>query len=206
VVPPSSKERAAWASLPFNEKEYTDTEMGARELVGEPGVPLFERVWARPTLEVHGIRGGFTGEGAKTVIPARAVAKISTRLVADQDPEEAGRQLNAAIQAATPRGVTARWKVLHTGKPSLTNPDNPYIQASAEAMKQVFGKETVYIRSGGSIPIVGVFDEYLGMPSVMMGFGLPDDNLHAPNEKFHLPNFFRGIEAMARYLEVLSKN
>jgi acetylornithine deacetylase/succinyl-diaminopimelate desuccinylase-like protein len=203
VVPPSPKERAAWARLPFDEKEYTEKEMGARELVGEPGIPLFERVWARPTLEVHGIRGGFTGEGAKTVIPARATAKISTRLVADQDPEEASRQLEAAIRAAAPRGVTAQWKVLHTGKPSLTNPDNRYIQASAEAMKQVFGKETVYIRSGGSIPIVGVFDEYLELPSVMMGFGLPDDNLHAPNEKFHLPNFFRGIEAVARYLEVL---
>ena len=203
VVPPSPKETAAWARLPFDEKEYTEKEMGARELVGERGVPLFERLWARPTLEVHGIRGGFTGEGAKTVIPARAVAKISTRLVADQTPEEASAQLEAAIKAATPRGVKAEWRVLHTGKPSLTNPDNPFIRAGAEALKQVFGKETVYIRSGGSIPIVGAFDEHLGIPSVMMGFGLPDDNLHAPNEKFHLPNFYRGIEAVARYLEVL---
>jgi len=203
VVPPSPKERAAWERLPFDEKEYLEKEMGARELVGEPGVPLFERLWARPTLEVHGIRGGFTGEGAKTVIPARAVAKISARLVADQTPEEASRQIEAAIRAAAPRGVKVEWKVLHTGKPSLTNPDNPFIRAGAEALKQVFGKETVYIRSGGSIPIVGVFDEYLGIPSVMMGFGLPDDNLHAPNEKFHLPNFYRGIEAVARYLEIL---
>jgi acetylornithine deacetylase/succinyl-diaminopimelate desuccinylase-like protein len=203
VVPPSPKERAAWERLPFDEKEYLEKEMGARELVGEPGVPLFERLWARPTLEVHGIRGGFTGEGAKTVIPARAVAKISARLVADQTPEEASRQIEAAIRGATPRGVKAEWKVLHSGKPSLTNPDNPFIRAGAEALKQVFGKETVYIRSGGSIPIVGVFDEYLGIPSVMMGFGLPDDNLHAPNEKFHLPNFYRGIEAVARYLEIL---
>jgi acetylornithine deacetylase/succinyl-diaminopimelate desuccinylase-like protein len=203
VVPPSPKERAAWERLPFDEKEYVEKEMGARELVGEPGVPLFERVWARPTLEVHGIRGGFTGEGAKTVIPARATAKISTRLVANQSPDEASKQIEAAIKAATPRGLKAEWRVLHSGKPSLTNPDNPYIRAGAEALKQVFGKETVYIRSGGSIPIVGVFDEYLGIPSVMMGFGLPDDNLHAPNEKFHLPNFYRGIEAIARYLEIL---
>jgi len=203
VVPPSPKEREAWARLPFNEKEYTEVEMGARELVGEPEVPLFERVWARPTVEVHGIRGGFTGEGAKTVIPARAVAKISTRLVGDQRVEESIEQTKAAVKAACPKGVTAELKVLSAGAPSLTNPDNPYIHASAEAMKQIFGKETVYIRSGGSIPIVGVFDRYLGVPSVMMGFGLPDDNLHAPNEKFHLPNFFRGIEAMARYLEIL---
>lgn len=203
VVPPSGKEREAWARLPFDEKEYTEKEMGAKELTGEPGVPLFERVWARPTLEVHGIRGGFTGEGAKTVIPARAVAKISTRLVADQRPDEALAQLKAAIAAACPRGVTAELKVLSIGAPSLTNPDNRYIHASAEAMKEVFGAETVYIRSGGAIPIVGLFDRHLGIPSVMMGFGLPDDNLHAPNEKFHLPNFFRGIEAVARYLEIL---
>jgi acetylornithine deacetylase/succinyl-diaminopimelate desuccinylase-like protein len=205
VVPPDRKEREAWTRLPFNEKDYTEKEMGARELVGEPGVPLFERVWARPTLEVHGIRGGFTAEGAKTVIPARAVAKLSTRLVADQRPAEAAEQIKAAVKAACPRGITAEFKVLHAGAPSLTNPDNHYIHAAAEAMKQVFRKETVYIRSGGSIPIVGVFDASLGIPSVMMGFGLPDDNLHAPNEKFHLPNFFRGIESIARYLELLGQ-
>jgi acetylornithine deacetylase/succinyl-diaminopimelate desuccinylase-like protein len=203
VIPPDPKERAAWARLPFDEKEYTEKEMGARELVGEANVPLFDRLWARPTLEVHGIRGGFTGEGAKTVIAARAVAKVSARLVADQRPAEAAAQLKAAVKAACPKGVNAEFKVLHSGAPSLTNPDNRFIHAAAEAMKQVFGKETVYIRSGGSIPIVGVFDQYLGIPSVMMGFGLPDDNLHAPNEKFHLPNFFRGIESVARYLEAL---
>jgi acetylornithine deacetylase/succinyl-diaminopimelate desuccinylase-like protein len=205
VIPPSQKERDAWASLPFDEKDYTINEMGARELVGEPEVGLFERVWARPTVEVHGIKGGFVGEGAKTVIPARATAKISTRLVADQRTVEAADQLRAAIKAACPKGVTAELKVLSAGEPSLTDPDNQYIVAAAEAMKQIFGKETVYIRSGGSIPIVGVFDRYLGIPSVLMGFGLPDDNLHAPNEKFHLPNLFRGIEAVARYLEILGK-
>jgi acetylornithine deacetylase/succinyl-diaminopimelate desuccinylase-like protein len=205
VIPPSQKERDAWASLPFDEKDYTVNEMGARELVGEPEIGLFERVWARPTVEVHGIKGGFVGEGAKTVIPARATAKISTRLVADQRCAEAAEQLRAAIKAACPKGVTAELKVLSSGEPSLTDPDNKYIEAAAEAMKQIFGKETVYIRSGGSIPIVGVFDRYLGIPSVLMGFGLPDDNLHAPNEKFHLPNLFRGIEAVARYLEILGK-
>ena len=107
------------------------------------------------------------------------------------------------MKDACPRGVTAEVKLIHLAAPSLVNPDNRFIRAAADAMKQVFGKETVYIRSGGSIPIVGLFDQYLGIPSVMMGFGLPDDNLHAPNEKFHLPNFFRGIEAVARYLEVL---
>jgi len=203
VVPPSPKEREAWARLPFDEREYTEKEMGARELVGEPGIPLFERLWARPTFEVHGIRGGFTGEGAKTVIPARAVAKISTRLVADQDPAEATRQLEQAIAKACPRGVTAELKVLSTAPPSLVNPDNRFIRAAADAMSEVFGKPTVFIRSGGSIPIVAAFEQSLGIPSVMMGFGLPDDNLHAPNEKLHLPNFYRGIEAVARYLDLL---
>ncbi|HLY16105.1 MAG TPA: dipeptidase [Bryobacteraceae bacterium] len=203
VVPPSPKEREAWARLPFDERDYTEKEMGARELVGEPGIPLLERLWARPTFEVHGIRGGFTGEGAKTVIPARAVAKISTRLVANQDPREAAEQLKQAVARACPRGVTAELKVLHSGPPSLVNPDNRFIHAAADAMSEVFGKPTVYIRSGGSIPIVASFEQSLGIPSVMMGFGLPDDNLHAPNEKLYLPNFYRGIEAVARYLDLL---
>ncbi len=202
VVPPSAKEREAWARLPFDERDYTEKEMGARELVGEPGIPLLERLWARPTFEVHGIRGGFTAEGAKTVIPARAMAKISTRLVADQDPGEAVEQIRKAVAEACPRGVTAEFKVLHTAPPSLVNPDNRFIHAAAEAMAEVFGQPTVYIRSGGSIPIVAAFEQSLGIPSVMMGFGLPDDNLHAPNEKLHLPNFYRGIEAVARYLDL----
>ena len=205
VQPPSEKERAAWARLPFDEQEYKETEMGAKELVGEPDVPLFERLWARPTLEVHGIRGGFIGEGAKTVIPARAVAKISTRLVADQRPDEATEQIRKAVEAACPKGVTAEFKPIHSAPPTMVNPDNRFIDVAAEAMKQVFGKETVYIRSGGSIPIAGLFSAHLGIPSVMMGFGLPDDNLHAPNEKLHLPNFYRGIEAVARYLEILGR-
>ncbi len=203
VIPPSAKERAAWARLPFDEVDYTKNEVGVKELVGEPEIPLFERLWARPTLEVHGIRGGFIGEGAKTVIPSRAVAKLSMRLVADQNPDEAAAQLQKAVAAACPKGVTAEYKPIHKAPPSLVNPDNRFIQAAAEAMKQVFGKETVYIRSGGSIPIVAAFDKDLGIPSVMMGFGLPDDNLHAPNEKLFLPNFFRGIEAVARYIEIL---
>ena len=203
VQEPSAKEREAWARLPFDEKEYIEKEVGVKALTGEPNVPLFERLWARPTFEVHGIRGGFTGEGAKTVIPAKAVVKVSTRLVADQQPDEVVKQTQEAVKAVCPRGVSAEYKLIHIAKPSLVNPDNRYIHAAADAMSQVFGKETVYIRSGGSIPIVGAFDEALGIPSVMMGFGLPDDNLHAPNEKLHLPNFYRGIEAVARYLELL---
>ncbi len=205
VQRPSQKELDAWKRLPFNEEEYRSKEIGVKELTGEPGYSVFERVWARPTLEVHGIRGGFTGEGAKTVIPARAVAKVSTRLVPDQQPEEAFEQLRKAVEAACPKGVKAETRLIHGAAPSLVNPESPFVRAAAEALKQYFGTETVYIRSGGSIPIVGLFDKHLGFPSVLMGFGLPDDNLHAPNENFHLPNFYRGIEAVARYLELLGK-
>jgi len=200
---PSEKESQAWARLPFDEDEYREKEVGVCELTGEPGFSVFERTWARPTFEVHGIRGGFTGEGSKTVIPARALAKISLRLVADQEPGEVIEQLKNAVARVCPRGVTAEVKILHAAGPSLVDPDNRFIRSAAEALAQVFGKPTVYIRSGGSIPIVGSFDEYLHIPSVLMGFGLPDDNLHAPNEKFHLPNFYRGIEAVARFLEIV---
>ncbi len=203
VAEPALEEMEAWERLPFDEEEYRKKEVGSPELTGEAGYSVLERVWARPTLEVHGIRGGFTGEGAKTVIPARAVAKVSLRLVADQRPEEAVEQLKAAIEGVTPVGVRARFEVLHAGAPSLVNPDSAFIRTAASAMEEVFGNKTVYMRSGGSIPIVGLFDRHLGIPSVLMGFGLPDDNLHAPNEKFYLANFDRGIEAVALYLERL---
>lgn len=203
VTAPAPDEKAAWSSLPFDEVKYRDEEVGVKALTGEPEFSVFERTWARPTLEVHGIRGGFIGEGAKTVIPAQAVAKLSARLVADQRPEEAVAQIQAAVAKACPKGVTAEFKLLHGAEPSLVNPDNHYIRTAAEAMTEVFGHKTVYVRSGGSIPIVGAFERHLGIPSVMMGFGLPDDNLHSPNEKLYLPNYYRGMVAVARYLEML---
>lgn len=205
VRPPSPEERAAWSRLPFDENEYREKEIGSRALTGEPGFDVFERTWARPTLEVHGIRGGFVGEGAKTVIPARAVAKVSARLVADQDPNEALRQMQEAVRVATPKGVTAEFKFLHGAAPSLTDPSSPFIQKAAAAMDELFQNKTVYIRSGGSIPIVGLFQKHLDIPSVLMGFGLPDDNLHAPNEKFHIPNLFAGIESVKHYLTKLGQ-
>ena len=204
VAKPSAKELAAWARLPFNEEAYRAREVKASLLVGEAGLDVFMRTWARPTFEVHGIRGGFTGEGAKTVIPARAVIKVSMRLVPDQRPDEIAAFLSDAVRKAAPIGARAEFKLLHAAPPSLVDPENPFLTKAAEVMTEVFGRETVYIRSGGSIPIVGTFLKHLGIPSVMMGFGLPDDNLHAPNEKFYLPNFFRGIDAVARYLLALS--
>lgn len=205
VKRPTAKETAAWRRLPFKEKEFLKKEVGSRALTGEAGYSVLERLWARPTLEVHGIRGGFTGEGAKTVIPAVATAKISMRLVPEMSPKEVIRQFTGYVKKLTPEGIQTSVRVISSAPASVVSTSNRYIEAAAEAMEQVFKKKTVYMRSGGSIPIAGLFDKHLKTPVVMMGFGLPDDNLHAPNEKFHLPNFYRGIEAVGRYLELLRR-
>ena len=205
VQKPSKAELAAWKRLPFNEKKFMKAEMGATALVGEKGPSVLERLWARPTLEVHGIRGGFTGEGAKTVIPAAATAKISMRLVPEMDPKEVVRQYTAYVKKLTPPGIQTKVRVISSAPASVVSTENRFIEAAAEAMEQVFKKKTVYMRSGGSIPIAGLLHEELDLPVVMMGFGLPDDNLHAPNEKFHLPNFYRGVEAVGRYFELLGE-
>jgi acetylornithine deacetylase/succinyl-diaminopimelate desuccinylase-like protein len=204
VQPATAVELAAWKRLPFDAEDYRANQVGASALAGEAEISIFERIWARPTLELHGIRGGFTGDGAKTVIPARALAKISLRLVPDQRPGEVVGQLRDAISQATPRGVTASFELLHAAPASAVDPKNPFIQKAADALRKVFGREAVYIRCGGSIPIVGLFAEALGIPSVLMGFGLPDDNIHAPNEKLSLENYSRGIEAVTEYLQSLA--
>ena len=203
VKRPSKKELDAWKRLPFKEKDFLKKEVGSSALIGEKGFSVLERLWARPTLEAHGIRGGFTGEGAKTVIPAAATAKISMRLVPEMDPKEVIRQYTAYVKKLTPRGITTKVRVISSAPASVVSTENRYVEAAAEAMEQVFGKKTVYMRSGGSIPIAGLLGEHLGIPVVMMGFGLPDDNLHAPNEKFHIPNFYRGIESIIRFFEKL---
>ena len=190
VQKPSPAELEAWKSLPFNVEEYREKEIGSTALAGEPEFPLFERIFARPTLEIHGIRGGFTAEGAKTVIPARAVVKISLRLVPDQRPDEVVTLLERALESACPVGVTAKFHLLSSAPASMVDPANPFVQKAAQAMHKIFGHETVYVRCGGSIPIVGLFQKALGIPSVLMGFGLPDDNIHAPNEKFSLRKLF----------------
>jgi acetylornithine deacetylase/succinyl-diaminopimelate desuccinylase-like protein len=201
IIPPSAEELAAWRSLPFDEEQYRIAEVGSRSLVGEAGYTVLERTWARPTLDVHGIPGGFTGAGAKTVIPAKAMAKVSMRLVPGMTPAKSFGLYKTYVEKIAPAGVDVEVRLIHSGDPCLVRVDNPYIKAATRALKEVWGKETVFIRSGGSIPIVGDFDRHLGMPSVMMGFGLPDDNIHAPNEKFHLKNFELGIESIVRFLE-----
>ncbi len=149
--------------------------------------------------------GGFTGAGAKTVIPAKAVAKISMRLVPDMMPDKTFAQYKSYVESLTPAGIALSVRLIHSGGPIVIGTDNPYIQAATRALKHVWDKDTVFIRSGGSIPIVGDFERHLNIPSVMMGFGLPDGNLHAPNEKFHIANFYRGIESVIGFFEELGK-
>jgi acetylornithine deacetylase/succinyl-diaminopimelate desuccinylase-like protein len=201
VKPPSKDELKAWKRLPFNEGHYRKTEVGSKVLTGEPGYSVLYRTWARPTLEVHGMPGGFTATGAKTVIPARASAKVSMRLVPDQDPDKIFKRYSKFVKSLTPKGVEINIKLHSMGPACVVNTNNRFIKPATEAMHDVFKKETVFIRSGGSIPVVTDFQDVLKIPSVMMGFGLPDDNLHAPNEKFHIPNFYRGIESIIRFFE-----
>jgi len=200
VAAPSAVELQAWKALPFDEEHYRETEVGSMELTGEPGFSVLERTWARPTLDVHGIAGGFTGVGAKTVIPARALAKLSMRLVPDMTTAESYALYKAYVESICPAGIALEVRLIHSGDPIVVSTENRYVRAATSAMRAVFGKETVYVRGGGSIPIVGDFIRTLGIPTLLMGFGLPDDNLHAPNEKFHLANFHRGIESIVRFL------
>lgn len=201
---PSAEELRAWETLPFDESEFLEKEVGSSQLTGEMGYTVLERLWARPTLEIHGMPGGFTGAGAKTVIPAKAVAKVSMRLVPDMQPAKIFSLYKNYVQSLCPQGITLDVRLIHSGEPIVIGVDNPYVKAATAAMHQVFGKETVFVRSGGSIPIVGDFERSLKIPSVMMGFGLPDDNLHAPNEKFHIANFYRGIESLIRFFHSLA--
>ncbi len=203
VKAPTKDELKAWKRLPFKDKDFLKNEVGSTTLTGEPKYPTLYRLWARPTLEVHGMPGGFTAVGAKTVIPAKAFAKVSMRLVPDQDPDDILKKYEKHVKKLTPKGIQVKIKVHSKGPASVVSTDSKYIKAATEAMHDVFKKDTVFIRSGGSIPIVSDFADELKIPSVMMGMGLPDDNLHAPNEKFHIPNFYRGIESIIRFFQRL---
>ena len=203
VTPPSAEELKAWKSLPFSEEEFLRNEVGSSSLTGEREYSVLERLWARPTLEIHGMPGGFIGAGAKTVIPAKAVAKVSMRLVPEMEPQNIFNLYKRYVESICPNGISLDVRLIHSGDAIVVGVDNPYVEAATAALHQVFGKDTVFIRSGGSIPIVGDFERSLKIPSIMMGFGLPDDNLHAPNEKFCIANFHRGIESLIRFFEML---
>ena len=196
VRPLLDAERAEFAKLPFNERRYRN-DLGAPKLFGERGYTTLERLWGRPTFEVNGMLSGFTGDGAKTVIPAVAMAKVSMRLVPDQDPDKVAGLCEEYLRKVTPKTVELNITRMHGGRPWMTDFDNPFVQAAGRAIELGFGRRPVFNREGGSIPVVATFQEVLGLPSVLFGVGLPDENAHAPNEKLDLGNFHNGIIASA---------
>jgi acetylornithine deacetylase/succinyl-diaminopimelate desuccinylase-like protein len=193
-------ERAAWAALPHDD-EALRLSVGAAALDGESGFTALERTWGRPTLDCNGILGGFTGEGAKTVLPSKAMAKFSCRLVPDQTPEEIEDLVEAHLLALAPAGVRVKVHRLHGGRPVIVDVENPAVQAAREALSVAFGAEAVNIRGGGSIPVVADFHDLLQVPCVLMGFGLNDDRLHSPNEKYNLECFHGGLLAATLFLD-----
>lgn len=202
VRPLEDWERDGFAQLPFDEAAYA-ADLGVEELHGEEGFTTLERVWARPTLDVNGVFGGYQGEGAKTVLPARAGAKFSMRLVPDQAPREIAEQVVDYVQEITPRGVRVTAEYVHGASPVLFSLEGPIAEAAMSAQADVWGVETVKVREGGSIPIVATFAEVLQAPVLLMGFGLNSDRLHSPNEKFDIPNFYAGIRITVRFLDRL---
>lgn len=194
----SEEERAELARLPMDEAYYLE-KTNVPALWGEEGYTPVERVGARPTLEVNGILSGFTGEGSKTVLPAEAMAKISCRLVPDQDPEDVYQQLLDYLQKRAPATVRYEVIILAGGKASISDRHSPGINAMEKAQESVWGRKPVFRREGGSVPVVGQFQDYLGLESINCGFGLPDDNLHSPNEKQHLPTWYNGIDTLIHF-------
>lgn len=199
VRPLDEAERAALARLPTTNDQWKAM-TGSPALYGEKGYTTLERVGARPTLEVNGIVGGFTGEGAKTVLPAKALAKISMRLVADQDPAAIYNQLRSYVEAHAPDTVTWEVRELSRGPGAIMSRDSAAMKSAVAALAETFGVEPVFRREGGSVPVVGHMQQELGLDSIMLGFGLPEDNIHGPNEKQHLPTLLKGIEAYVRFL------
>jgi acetylornithine deacetylase/succinyl-diaminopimelate desuccinylase-like protein len=199
VRPLSVEERAAFAALPIDDQHFLDV-TGAPQLWGEEGYTASERVGARPTLDVNGLLSGFTGAGSKTVIAAWAMAKISTRLVPDQDAHEVHQALLQYLHENAPK--TVRWEVIPmSGGPAvITDLNHPGVKSLALALEQVWGTPPLYKREGGSIPVVVDMRKILGIESVLTGFGLPDDNIHAPNEKQHLPTWFKGVDAIIHFI------
>lgn len=197
------KEKENFRKLKFSEKELAK-ELGVRVLQGEKGFSTIERLSVRPTLDCNGIIGGFTDDGAKTVLPARASAKISMRLVPDQDPKEIEKEFIKYVKSIVPRSVTCNVTSIHGGKPFVMSLEDKYIVAASKAVSKAFGKKTVYTREGGSIPIVVEFVEQLKSPVVLMGLGLDTDNIHSPNEHFEISNFERGILGSAYFINEVS--
>jgi len=200
----TAAERKAFRALPHSDRSFRRS-IGAPDLFGEAGFSALERMWVRPTLDINGIWAGFTGQGAKTVIPAEAHAKVSMRLVPDQTAAEISRKATAYLAKIAPKAVTLSVRELHGGAAWVAPTDHSAMRAAGRAMHRAFGRAPVFVREGGSIPIVASFERTLRVPAVLMGFGLNDDNLHAPNEKLDLDQFYRGIEASAYLMEELAQ-
>jgi acetylornithine deacetylase/succinyl-diaminopimelate desuccinylase-like protein len=204
VIPPTKAERKGWASLPFDEEEFRTREVTAKSLTGLEDASIHERTWALPTFEMHGIRGGFTGEGAKTVIPASAVAKISLRLVPGLSLKMVQRQLQRAVKRVAPDYATWELKFLHGGDPVQIAVDHPAFAVLDRAFLEVVGRPTVAVRAGGSIPIVSELGKG-GAPVLLTGIGLPDDGLHSPNEKVEVQQLWDGIRVFGRFFEMMAE-
>ena len=202
VKRPSKAELAAWKKLPFNEKDFLNKRVQGKGLVGLKKASVLERLWALPTLEIHGILGGFTGEGAKTVIPAEATAKVSMRLVANQKLATVERQLAAAVKRFAPKYVTASVRFLHGADPAQIKLNSPACNLRDKSFRDFTGRGTGPARAGGSIPVVPALAS-AGAPVILTGIGLPDDRLHAPNEKLELKQLWDGIEVFRRFYELL---
>jgi acetylornithine deacetylase/succinyl-diaminopimelate desuccinylase-like protein len=195
--------RAAIRRLPFDEGVFQQ-QTGVPALGGEKGYSTLERIWTRPTCEVNGLLSGYTGEGAKTVLPSKAMAKVSCRLVPDQQPEEIERLMMAHVKRVAPNGVTVTVENLSGGRPWRAELDGAVFDAARRALTAAFGREPVIVGEGGSIPVVGDFQRILGTPVLLMGFGLPGENAHAPNEWISDENFVKGAKAVAAFWDQLA--
>lgn len=204
VAPLSKEEKDNFAKLPFSDDEYAKG-LEVDALAGEKGFSTLERIWARPTLDCNGIWGGFTGEGAKTVLPSKASAKISMRLVPNQDPDKIEKLFINFVRKIAPKSIKTEVYGQHHGKPWISPIDSKWNKAAIKALKAGFGKEPVFMREGGSIPIVFTLEEYLKAPTVLLGFGLPDENAHSPDEHLNMNNFYNGILTSADFYEELAK-
>ena len=203
VLDVSPMEKAAFEKVPFDEKKFAQ-EIGVTATPGEAGYSLLERLWARPTLDCNGIGGGFQGEGSKTVIANTAMAKISCRLVPNQDPDDIRDKLTAYLKELAPAGVQVEVIDLHGGKPAMSPIESGSVQTAAKALQQVYGKEAIFARTGGSIPIVSNLQDLLKAEVVLVGFGLETDRVHSPNEKFDLENYYKGIETSSALLNAFA--
>jgi acetylornithine deacetylase/succinyl-diaminopimelate desuccinylase-like protein len=204
VLVSSAEERAEMAKRPYNEKDFKDS-IDIDSIAGEAGFTTHERLGIRPSLDVNGIWGGYTGEGAKTILPSKAFAKISMRLVPDQDSGRIAKMFEDHFKSIAPSGVRVKVKYLHGGEAYVSPIDTVEYIAASRAMEESFGKKPIPVRSGGSIPIISTFEKVLGIKSILLGFGLDSDAIHSPNESYPLFNFFKGIETIPLFYDYYAK-